>query len=246
MSRASRARGIFVTGTDTGIGKTTVACGIASWCRSHGCATGVMKPVATGGRIVRDGAMTRLISEDARALARASGSRDPWHVINPVCFREPIAPWAAAQGDRRPIRLRPLVAAFRALEERHGRVIAEGAGGLLVPLSARETMADLAVRFGLPLLIVARAGLGTLNHTLLTLAAARAAGLRVLGIVLNQPQPPGDARRWERLAECNARDLRRLVRVPVAGPIPFQASLREASGSWLEAHVGRRFLERLC
>jgi dethiobiotin synthetase len=245
MSVMPRARGIFVTGTDTGVGKTAVACGIASWCREREAGAGVMKPVATGGRMMRDGAMRRLVSDDARALARASGSRDPWRLINPVCFREPIAPWAASERERRSIRLAEITSAFKELQRRHARIIAEGAGGLLVPLSAHVTMAGLAARLGLPLVIVARAGLGTLNHTLLTLACAQSAGLRVLGVILNHQQPPGGSRHSAIIANSNLRALRRLINVPIAGPIPFHSSPQEPSGAWLEANIGRRFLQRL-
>lgn len=205
-----------------------------------------MKPIATGGQVVRDGGERRVVSEDALALARAAGSQEPWRLVNPVCFQEPMAPWAAAQRARRPIRLAGVVAAFRTLQRRHASVIVEGAGGLLVPLSAHETMADLAERLGLPLLLVARAGLGTLNHTLLSLACAKRLGLRVAGVVLNHHEPPPPGRFSSVIIRTNVEALRRLAGVPVAGPLPFRPGLDERRrAAWVEAHLGRRFLERM-
>ena len=205
-----------------------------------------MKPIATGGQVIRDGGERRVVSEDARALVRASGSREPWRLVNPVCFQDPMAPWAAAQRARRPIRLTEVVAAFRTLQRRSASVIVEGAGGLLVPLSAHETMADLVQRLGLPLLLVARAGLGTLNHTLLSLACAKRLGLRVVGVVLNHHELPPPGRLSSVIVRTNVEALMRLAGVPVVGPLPFRPRLDERRrATWIEAHLGRRFLERI-
>ena len=242
----SAPRGVFVTGTDTGVGKTVVAAALAAWCRARGLDVAVMKPVASGGRWLREGARRRLVSGDALALAQAAGAREPWRLVNPVCFREPIAPWAAAQRERRPIRCAKLVADFQQLAGRHAFVIVEGAGGLLVPLSRDETMADLAGQFGLPLLIVARAGLGTQNHTLLSLACARSRGLTVSGVILNQERPPSGNRLLEdRVVRSNIEALTRLARVPVVGPLPFRQARAADGGAWLEACLGRGIIERL-
>jgi len=156
-----RARGIFVTGTDTGVGKTVVACALAAWGRRRGVDVGVMKPIATGGRWAP--ADQRWVSDDARRLAQAAGSGDPWPLVNPVCCKEPLAPATAAQRARSPIRLDEVLRAFRSLQARHEWLIVEGIGGLLVPLTARATVADLARRLHLPVIVVARPGLGTLN-----------------------------------------------------------------------------------
>ena len=239
-------RGVFVTGTATGVGKTVVAAALAAWCRSRGIAVGVMKPVASGGRVVREGTRRRLVSEDALTLARASGSRDPWELVNPVCFREPIAPWAAAQRERRRIDLAALAAAFEQLAGRHAFVIVEGAGGLLVPTSPAETMADLAARLKLPLLVVARAGLGTQNHTLLTLSCARARGLPVSGVILNHAAPPGRGRLGGAIVRSNVEALARLAGVPVAGPLPFRPSGRRGDAArWIDVELGRPAVKRL-
>ena len=239
-------RGIFVTGTDTGVGKTVVAAALAAWCRARGIEVAVMKPIATGGRLLMEEGRARLVSEDALVLARAAGRREPWRLVNPICFREPVAPWAAAQRERRPIRLGPVIAAFRVLRRRHAFVIVEGAGGLLVPLSSRETMATLAKRLGLPVLLVARDRLGTLNHTLLSLSCARRMGLRVLGVILNQSDVAPRGRFASVIARSNVATLRRLTSIPVAGPVPFQqAPTARRRIRWLEQSLGRQFLERV-
>ena len=222
MKRRRRARGLFVTGTDTGVGKTMVACALAAWAHRCGLDVGVMKPVATGGRRLGG----RWVSEDAVQLARAAGRADPWAFINPVCFREPLAPWTAARRARQPIQLSTILAAFAQLAARHDFVIVEGIGGLLVPLTARLMVADLAAQMALPLVVVARPGLGTLNHTLLTLEEARRRGLNVRAVILNHAEPPPRAP-MARLAEAtNPNVLRRWTHVPVYGPLPFRVGGR--------------------
>ncbi|MBI4342898.1 MAG: dethiobiotin synthase [Candidatus Omnitrophica bacterium] len=234
-------RGVFVTGTDTGVGKTLVACALAAWCRRRGLRVGVMKPVATGGRV----------SEDAVRLAHAAGSREAWPLVNPVCFREPLAPWTAARRAGRTIRLEPLLRAFGELAARHDIMIVEGIGGLLVPLTEHATVAELARRMHLPLVVVARAGLGTVNHTLLTCRWARHRRLRVQGIVLNHAMRPSSDPMARLAVRTNPAILRRLTRLPVRGPLPF---LRRASGlqhnpdrlaRWAQRFLGRPFLEQL-
>jgi dethiobiotin synthetase len=226
----SPGRGLFVTGTDTGVGKTVVACGLAAWCRLAGLDVGVMKPVATGGRWVRlpagrtggDGT-SRLVSDDAIRLARAAGAMDDWALINPVCFEEPVAPWTAARRGRTAIRLERVQQAYRVLAERHDVLIVEGIGGLLVPLAAETTVADMAARMGLPLLIVARPGLGTLNHTLLTVRVAEQLRLSCAGVVINHAAP-APAQPMARLAErTNPTILKLLTRVE--GIAPFRRGL---------------------
>ena len=219
-------RGVFVTGTDTGVGKTVVACALASWCRAQGLDVGVMKPVATGGRYLREGRTGRWVSDDAVRLARAAGVSDPWALINPVCFREPVAPSTAAGLAQTPIRVPQLVRAFERLHARHRCLIVEGIGGLLVPLAARVTVADLAERLGLPVLIVARAGLGTLNHSLLTLAEARRRRLPVMGLVLNHTLAPARDAASRLTDTANPQVLRQVAEVPVFGPLPFVGSRR--------------------
>lgn len=241
MSRRAPAGAIFVTGTDTGVGKTVIASTLASWYRRAGINVGVMKPVASGGRLVREGGRARWVSDDARRLARAARVDDSWSLVNPVCFKEPIAPWTAAQRARATISFRTILSAYRRLRARHDLVIIEGIGGLAVPLNAKATVADLAKRLHVPLVMVTRPDLGTLNHTLLTLDYARAKRLAILGIIVNVSHAGRRDARSRLIERTNTQMLRRLTGVPVFGPFPFQprvSTVHPASGAlgrWIKA-----------
>jgi dethiobiotin synthetase len=204
---------IFVTGTDTGVGKTVVAAGIAAALARRGEDVGVMKPVASGARL-RGG---RLVSDDALLLVRAAGSRDPLELVNPICLRPPLAPSVAARVSGRRIGLGRVWKAYRTLSRVHECLVVEGVGGILVPVLDRFPVALLAKRLGLPLLIVARPTLGTINHTALTVLAARTHGLPVRGIVINH-----HARFRRGLAErLNPAALETETGVPVLGEVPW-------------------------
>lgn len=186
------SRSILVTGTDTGIGKTVVAAGLAAALRRRGVDVGVMKPVASGAR--------RGVSDDAVYLRRTAGVGDPLELVNPLLFKAPLAPSVAAEVEKRRVDLRPVYAAYRELLRRHEGVVLEGVGGLLVPIRPRWTVAHFARKLRLPLLVVVRPKLGTLNHTALTVLAARAFGLRIYGLVVNFAEPGGsDRRTWSAL-----------------------------------------------
>jgi dethiobiotin synthetase len=205
-------RAFLVTGTDTGVGKTVVSGGIAAALARAGVDVGVMKPFATGAKRVRG----RLVSEDAQFLRGASGVQDPLDLINPVCLRPPLAPEMAARAAKTRVGLRAVLAAWRELRGRHSTIIVEGVGGLLVPLLTGFTVAHFARRLRLPIVIVTRPSLGTLNHTALTVHAARSFRLPILGLVINHSQRPGRG-----LAErLNPAALRRQTRVPILGEIP--------------------------
>ena len=253
IPKTPRARGLFITGTDTGVGKTVVACAIAAWCYERGMNVGVMKPVATGGRRVSVHGVRRWVCDDALHLARAAHVEDPWALINPICFREPLAPWVAAQRAGTSIRLREAERAYHRLCALHETMVVEGIGGLLVPLTRQQTVADLIKRLDLPVLIVARSQLGTLNHTLLTLRAARAAKLRVLGIILNRAEPPTRDPMAHLAEQTNPQALARLARVPILGRLPYDGRPRgsnsfsssEARARWVEQALGVRMLRSL-
>lgn len=252
MGQRFRPRGIFITGTDTGVGKTVVACALAAWASRCGVDVGVMKPIATGGRLLPDGSRRRWVSDDAVRLAQAAAVSDPWTLINPICFKEPIAPWTSAMRAKSSIRLSTVRKAFRELSKRHEVLIVEGVGGLMVPLSAHLTVADLMEDLGLPLLIVARPGLGTLNHTLLTVQAAQQRRLPLLGVVVNQVSSSSDDPMSRLTERTNPEVLRRLVQVPVLGPLGRLRTGRtdgrrgpEVLAGWIEQHLGRRTLRSL-
>ena len=175
-------RGLFVTGTDTGVGKTLVACAVVRALRARAVDVGVMKPVETG---VGDAGPL-----DALALQRAAATPDPVELICPQRFALPAAPSAAARDVERTVDLAAIRNAYAEIRNRHDTVIVEGAGGLLVPVSEELDMAGLAGELGLPLLVVARASLGTINHTLLTLEVAQKRGLEVAGVVISHAVDP--------------------------------------------------------
>ncbi|MBI4570011.1 MAG: dethiobiotin synthase [Planctomycetes bacterium] len=192
--------GLFVTGTDTSVGKTVISCALAVGFRARGSRVGVMKPVATGAEPFPGG----WAAEDTLLLQAAAGVDDPLDEITPALFAPPIAPHAAAAREGATIDLPALVAAFRRLSRRHGCMVVEGVGGLLTPLTRDALLADLIAEFGLPLVVVARAGLGTINHALLTLEAARRRGLAVLGVVVNGLNPAGSDLERENVAALAA------------------------------------------
>lgn len=202
-------RGLFITATDTGVGKTHVACGIAAELRRRGVNVGVMKPVETGCP-VRKG---MLAPKDALALQKASGCGDPLDLINPYRLRHPLAPAVAAQLEGASIRMSAIVAASRKLAKRHDVLLVEGAGGIMVPLTGRRLFLDLAADLALPVLIVARPGLGTINHTLLTISALRSRRIAVAGIVLNA----ATAARQGLAERTNPAVIERLSGAPVLG-----------------------------
>ena len=179
----------FIIGTDTGVGKTVVAGAMAAYLRSKGMSVGVMKPAETGCR--ESGG--ELYPVDAAYLKKISGSTDPLDTICPYRFSEPLAPAVAAKRAGKKINIELIKKRFNAIAESHDAVIVEGAGGLMVPLSGKYLFLDLAAELGLPLVIVGRAGLGTINHTLLTLNAAREREIEISGIILNQTRPESGA-----------------------------------------------------
>jgi dethiobiotin synthetase len=174
-------KGFFITGTDTGVGKTYVGAGIAAALRSLGVDVGVMKPVETG-CAVRGG---KLVPSDALNLARAARCLDSLDLINPCRFRKPLAPSVAAALEKKKLDNRKILRAYRTMARRHELLIVEGAGGVMVPLTEKRLFLDLAADLGLPVLVVARPGLGTINHTLLTIAALTSRKIRIAGIVIN-------------------------------------------------------------
>jgi dethiobiotin synthetase len=200
-------RGLFVTGTDTGVGKTEVACAVVTGARAAGLDVGAMKPAESG-------ATPGEPSDSERLRAAAGGGDDP-ALVCPYRLSAPLAPAVAARLEGIEIRLEAVLAAARALAARHAALLVEGAGGLLVPLTARETYADLAVALGLPVLVVARAGLGTVNHTALTVEALRARRLPIAGVVLNRVGPVDDPS-----VPYNAAEIERLTGARVLATLP--------------------------
>ena len=186
-----RLAGLFVTGTDTEVGKTLIAGSIARHLRKAGRRVEVLKPVATGCRRDRG----RLVSADAEFLAACADSRRTLAEIAPVRYAAGLAPNVAAEREGRPVDLDAVFAAYRGLAGEADAVIVEGIGGLLCPITDDFWVVHLARMMALPVVIVARAGLGTINHTLLTVHAARDAGLDVAGVAVNRYRLEPAARR---------------------------------------------------
>ena len=177
---ANKPRGLFVTGTDTGVGKTLVSAALSMFLREKGVEVGVMKPAETG---IEDPAK---LGPDAELLRWASASTDTLDQICPYRFKAPLAPAVAASKEQIRINYSDLIDHGKALIDRHEFTIIEGAGGLMVPLAGGMLMADLARELKLPLLVVTRPNLGTINHTLLTLFTARSMELPVAGYLINR------------------------------------------------------------
>lgn len=182
------AKGFFVTGTDTEVGKTVIAGACARLLRGRGARVGVFKPIATG---CRHDPRLGLVSSDAEFLAACAETTYDLRIISPCCYLTPAAPLVAAEHEHRPIDFDAIAQAYRYIVQNSDIVIVEGIGGLLVPITGSVSVADMAAMFDLPLVIVGRIGLGTINHTLLTLEAARQRGLKVAGVVLNGYDPSG-------------------------------------------------------
>jgi dethiobiotin synthetase len=203
-------RGLLITGTDTGVGKTYVTALILAELRRRGVRAAAFKPIAcgAGGR------------NDAEIYAAIMNHELPLDVINPIYLRHPLAPSVAAKLERKRVDLRKIRRAYRQLAASYSVVLVEGAGGLLVPIRKNYFVADMAKAMNLPLLIVARLGLGTINHSLLTVRQARAHGLKIAGIVLNDTV---GGRRG--LAEStNTEVVPALCRVPLLGVVPHGKS----------------------
>ena len=226
------SKGIFITGTDTGVGKTVVAAVMARLLRMRGVNIGVMKPVTSGCSAQEGG----LVSDDALLLCQAAGvacSDD----VAPYRLREPVAPAEAARKDGIVIDFARIGESFDRLAASHDFVIVEGAGGLMVPLAGGLLVADLARQLGLSLLVVARPGLGTINHTVLTCFAAQQMELKVAGVIVNNyPVSPN-------LAERSApHHIGSLCGAPVLGIWPHRDDVDEMElvdglADWLDGQA---------
>jgi dethiobiotin synthetase len=214
--------GLIVVGTDTGVGKTFVSVAIARRLRDLGVRVGVYKPAASGA----ESTSADPIWTDVRELSAAVGDAFPETRICPQRFAAPLAPPVAAQLERRAVDDALLISGLRWWFDQVDALVVEGVGGLLSPLSDALSVADFAARAGLPLLVVGRLGLGTINHTLLTVEAALRRDLPVAGVVLSQggrvalAQPaPHDL-----AAATNPRELARRLPVPLFGVIPHTST----------------------
>ncbi len=210
-------KGIFVTGTDTGVGKTIISCGIARLLKSKGLNVGVMKPVCTGDQ------------DDVHALMKAAEVDDDITLVNPQFFKAPLAPAVAAQGEGRSVEMEHIYKAYWALSKKHDVMVVEGVGGVKVPLGESTFVVDLIEALRLPALVVARAGLGTLNHSILTLDALATKKIPVVGVLLNG----GDGKSLAE--ETNPDVLQDFTTVQVLGHLTTQAKFVKDPSATAEA-----------
>jgi dethiobiotin synthetase len=207
------ARGIFITGTDTGVGKTVVACALTRGLVRLGYRVGVLKPVASGSERTPAG----LRNEDALALLECANLGQAYEGANPYCFEPPISPHIAAHEAGIEVDIVKIGDVYNTIAARADWVVVEGAGGWLAPLSDRESMADLPRTLGIPALLVVGLRLGCLNHAALTRSAIVSSGVRLAGWVGNAIDP-GFARSDE-----NAATLVRLLGEAPLGHVPHLA-----------------------
>jgi len=212
-------RGLFIAGTDTGVGKTVVAAAIIKALhaqRIHACG---MKPIETG--CSRFG--NTLYPSDGMFLKKVARMDEHIGFVTPYCFENPVAPSLASEMEGRAIHTSLIKEKFLALLERYPAVIVEGIGGILVPIKKDYFVADLIRELDLPLVIVARPSLGTINHTLLTINYAQGKGITVSGVIINFSRPPEST-----IAEnTNPLLLEQLCPVPVIGIFPHLNSLED-------------------
>ncbi|MFH1060891.1 MAG: dethiobiotin synthase [Pseudomonadota bacterium] len=211
-----KAPGIFVTGTDTEVGKTMLSAALLLVLRSRGVDAGYLKPVGTGG-VEQDGL---LVSPDLLFMKQVAGLVDPPERVNPICLRHPLAPLVAARLEGVHISVSEVRRLLRETLARHQFTIVEGVGGIMVPLTTRLILLDLMVDLDLPVLVAARPGLGTINHTLLTIGAVRDRGLKVIGFIFSghDPKLPEDP-----AIPYNAEMITDFSGVPFLGMLPWLA-----------------------
>ena len=206
-------KGIFITGTDTGVGKTFVAVGLIEAMKRSGFSVCPMKPVESGCK-VRNG---ELVPADAIKLIRASGVDEKLDEVIQYRLRNPLAPAVAAELEGVKITKSKILSAYRRISKRYDYTIIEGAGGIMVPVYEKYLFIDLAEDLGLPVVIVSRPGLGTINHTLLTIEVLRNKGLDVAGVIFNYSEKTRSG-----LSEkTNPEIIEKLGNVPVLGNVPF-------------------------
>ena len=206
--------GVFITGTDTGVGKTFFACKLAALLRKSGYRVGVMKPAESG--CAEEGG--KLYPQDAILLKEASASQDPLDKICPYQLAEPLAPSVAAQRQGITLEIDRLMDVYEEISSDQDITLVEGAGGLMVPLLPSFTYADFARVLKLPTIVIAANRLGMINHLLLTLEHARCKGLCVLGYVLNRLESGASL-----AADTNREALSTLAAAICAGELPYAA-----------------------
>lgn len=213
-------KGFFITGTDTGVGKTIIAGALIKVLGFLGLKTSGMKPIECG--CAREGNV--LIPSDGMFLKNIAQMQEHVTQVTPCCFESPLAPLPASEIEQKNISVRDIKKAYYSLRAQYDAVIVEGIGGLMVPLKTNYFLVDLAKELGLPLIVVAKPGLGSINHTMLTVNYALKEGLEVAGVIINYSNPPEGS-----LAEeTNPQLLKQICPVPLIGIFPYLKNLDDA------------------
>lgn len=229
--------GIFVTATDTEVGKTVIAAAIANWFRRRGFRVGVCKPAATGCKHVREG----LVSEDAELLAHWADAVAPLDIICPQRFSQPLAPAVAARREGRPMDWEAIQRALNEIAAQSDVMIVEGVGGVMVPMDEKFMVRDMIRWLGLPAVVVARPGIGTINHTVLTASALREAKIRLAGVVINR-YPADNASVAE---ETNLREIEKWSGTPLLAVVADEPFTSPHLPGGIVAAIDRVDWERL-
>ncbi len=234
------AKGFFITGTDTGVGKTIITAALIKVISRLGFTTGGMKPVESG--CLQQGDV--LVPSDGMFIKTIAHMEENIRHITPCCFKSPLAPLPASKIEGLSVDLGKIRKAYDYLSARYEAVVVEGIGGLLVPIKRDYFVIDMAKDFNLPVIVVTRPTLGTINHTMLTVNYAVKEGLRVAGIIINYSQPPENT-----LAEAtNPEIIKQISLVPVIGIFPHltdmeSATIKEAAEENLDIEIIRTFLQ---
>lgn len=216
--------GLFITATDTEIGKTVITGAIAAALKGRGMDVGVMKPVASGGIANEAG---NLAAEDATFLMQAAGIVErERELVNPLCLAPALTPAVAAMLSGVTVDIQTFITSYQKLQKIHDFLIVEGVGGIVAPLWQDYLVADLMAEFALPVIVVARPNLGTINHTVLTVEYGRSRDLPIAGIIMNG---------WNEaeagiLAKSNEEYITRLTGLPILGKFPYTASISVPEG----------------
>jgi dethiobiotin synthetase len=247
----NNARGFFITGTDTGVGKTIITAALIKAAKFFGLSACGMKPIETGClkskfKVKSSKLKVKeevLIPSDGMFLRKIAGMNDPIDLVTPIRFQNPLAPFPASEIDGIPVDIDKIKTAYSELSKKYDAIFVEGIGGLLVPIKKDYSVLDLARDFGLPIIIVSRPGLGTINHTMLTVNYAIKEGLPVAGIIINHSQPSKSS-----LAEeTNPEVIRQLSTVPLLGIFPHLDKLdadiiEEAAKKTLDIEIIKNYL----
>ena len=225
------AQGLFITGTDTGVGKTVVTAAILAWLRDQGFSAGVMKPIETG----VDCECSSPANSDALFLMECGGIKDDLSEVCPIRLKPAASPFQAALIENRTLQPESILSAYRTLSEKYDWMLVEGVGGIRVPITRDYGVVDLIRDLDLPTVVVARYQLGTLNHTLMTLDTLKQSGIPVRGVVFNQTVPETP----DVIEQDQPRLIEELSGATILGTFPYIDNLNTQSFSpgKLEASV---------